>query len=81
MDPVRMAKADLSPAGVTTLIDRIRPELPNCTGWKIAMLGVNTTKNGGVNASDAEGAERFWRAFVGACGGKLTRYDAAAQHA
>jgi hypothetical protein len=81
MDPVRMAKADLSPAGVAALIDRIRPELPDCTGWKIAMLGVNTTKNGGVNSPDAEGAERFWRAFVDACGGRLTRYDAAAQPA
>jgi hypothetical protein len=25
------------------------------------------------------GAERFWRAFISACGGNLVRYDAAAQ--
>lgn len=79
MHPARMGKADLSHAGVAALIERIRPDLPDCTGWQIAMLGVNTTSKGGVPHPRAEGAERFWRAFVGACGGKLIRYDAAAQ--
>jgi hypothetical protein len=79
MHPVRMGKADLSHAGVAALIDRMRPDLPDCTGWRIAMLGVNTTKKGGVPSPQAEGAERFWRAFISACGGKLIRYDAAAQ--
>jgi hypothetical protein len=79
IDPVRMGKADLSHAGVAALIDRIRPDLPNCTDWKVAMLGVNTTKKSGVSGPQAQGAERFWRAFISACGGKLIRYDAAAQ--
>ena len=79
VDPVPMTKADLSHAGVAALIDLIRPGLPDCTGWKIAMLGVNTTKNGGVPTPQAEGAERFWRAYIDACGGDLVRYDAAAQ--
>jgi hypothetical protein len=77
--PVRMGEADLGPAGVTALIDRLRPDLPDCRGWKVAMLGVNRTGHGGVPNTTAEGAEDFWRAYVRACGGELVRYDAAAQ--
>jgi hypothetical protein len=79
LDPVRMTETDLSEAGVATLIDRIRPDLPDCSGWRIAMLGVNSTRDGGVPSPLAQGAERFWRAYVGACGGDLIRYDAAVQ--
>jgi hypothetical protein len=79
LDPVRMTETDLSQAGVATLIDRIRPDLPDCSGWRIAMLGVNSTRDGGVPSRLAQGAERFWRAYVGACGGDLIRYDAAVQ--
>jgi hypothetical protein len=74
-----MTETDLSQAGVATLIDRIRPDLPDCSGWRIAMLGVNSTRDGGVPGPLAQGAERFWRAYVDACGGDLTRYDAAVQ--
>jgi hypothetical protein len=81
MNPVNMPKADLSPMGVVALINSIRSDLPDCTGWRIRMLGVNTTSHGGVDPELAAGAERFWRAFVEACGGTLRSYDTAAQAA
>jgi hypothetical protein len=39
MHPVRMGKTDLSHAGVAAMIDRMRPDLPDSTGWRITMLG------------------------------------------
>jgi hypothetical protein len=81
VEPVNMLKTDLSSEGVAALIARIRPDLPNCSNWRIQMLGVNTTADGGVDPRLAQGAERFWRAFVGACGGTLVRYDTAAKAA
>jgi hypothetical protein len=79
VEPVNMLEADLSPRGVTALIERLRPELPHCRGWQIRMLGIGTTAKGGVDPRRAQGAERFWRAFVTACGGTLVRYDTATQ--
>ncbi len=79
MAPVNMLKADLSRKGVTALLDRLGPDLPDCSDWRISMLGVDATSQGGVPQEVADGAERFWRAFIGACHGKLLRYDRAAQ--
>ena len=81
--PVNMFELDLSPEGVGLLIELLRPEhLPDCTGWGVSFVGVNTTAGGGgIDPALASGAERFWRAYVLACGGDVISYDVATQSA
>ncbi len=72
--PIDFTKADLSAKGIDELISRLRP-LPDCAGWTVNFAGVNMTRRGGVRDEIAQGAERFWRAWVDACGGAFGSYS------
>ena len=78
--PFDVRTADLSEAGIPALLERLRTQygpLPECAGWQVRILGVNTTAEGGISSEVAAGVERFWRKFVTDCGGQVVRYGVA----
>lgn len=71
--PVNLYTADTSPQGVALLVASLG-QLPDCHGWRVRFIGVNRQADGEITDAVAQGAERFWRAFVQACGGNLVTY-------
>jgi hypothetical protein len=70
--PVDLYRADLSLEGIGELVASLGP-LPPCE-LRVHFVGVDRGVGRALSPETAEGVERFWRAYVDACGGMVVSY-------